>query len=59
MAPTLRPKKQLGGILLLDADDLNHSAELMSKQPGIRVATFEIRPLDEEATVTVNTSENL
>jgi hypothetical protein len=31
----------------------------MSKHPGIRVATFEIRPLDEEATASVNTAENL
>jgi hypothetical protein len=51
-------KEQLGGILLLDADDLNHAAELMSKHPGIRVATFEIRPLDEEATANVNTAVN-
>ena len=42
-------RKQLGGVLLLDAADLNQAAELMSKHPGIRVAAFEIRPLDEEA----------
>jgi hypothetical protein len=30
---------------------------LMSKHPGIRVATFEIRPLDEESTANVNTAE--
>jgi hypothetical protein len=46
-------------ILLLDAGDLNHAAELMSKHPGIRVADFEIRPLDEEATAGVNTAANL
>ena len=57
--PYAETKEQLGGILLLDADDLNHAAELMSKHPGIRVAIFESRPLDEEATVAVNTSENL
>src|SRR5688572_9878896 len=49
--PYAETKEQLAGILLLDADDLNHAAQLMSKHPGIRVATFEIRPLDEEATV--------
>ena len=57
--PYAETKEQLGGILLLDADDLNHAAELMSKHPGIRVAAFEIRPLDEEATASVNTTENL
>jgi hypothetical protein len=56
--PYAETKEQLGGILLLDADDLNHAAELMSKHPGIRVAAFEIRPLDEEATGSVNTAEN-
>jgi hypothetical protein len=29
----------------------------MSKHPGIRVATFEIRPLDEESTAKVNSAE--
>jgi hypothetical protein len=57
--PYAESKEQLGGILLLDADDLNHAVELMSKHPGIRVATLEIRPLDEEATANVNTAENL
>jgi hypothetical protein len=56
--PYAETKEQLGGILLLDANDPNHAAELMSKHPGIRVATFEIRPLDEEATASVNTADN-
>jgi len=48
--PYAETKEQIGGILLLDANDLHHAIELMSKHPGIRVATFEIRPLDEEST---------
>ena len=52
--PYAETKEQIGGILLLDANDLNHATELMSKHPGIRVATFEIRPLDEESTAKVN-----
>lgn len=56
--PYAETKEQLGGILLLDADDLNHAAELMAKHPGIRFADFEIRPLDEDATASVNTAEN-
>jgi hypothetical protein len=57
--PYAETKEQLGGLLLLDAGDLNHATELMSKHPGIRVAAFEIRPLDEEAIARVNTAENL
>jgi hypothetical protein len=57
--PYAETKEQIGGIVLLDANDLNHATELMSKHPGIRVATFEIRPLDEEATAKVNPAENL
>jgi multimeric flavodoxin WrbA len=48
----------LAQAVLLAADDLNHATELMSKHRGIRVAVFEIRPLDEEATASVNTTEN-
>jgi len=55
--PYAETKEQIGGILLLDANDLNRATELMSKHPGIRVATFEIRPLDEESTANVNTAE--
>src|SRR5258707_11202058 len=56
--PYAEPKEQIGGILLLDANDLNHATELMSKHPGIRVATFELRALDEESTAKVNVAEN-
>jgi hypothetical protein len=55
--PYAETKEQIGGILLLDAHDLNHATELMSKHPGIRVATFEIRPVDEESTAKVNSTK--
>ena len=55
--PFAETKEQIGGILLLDAHDLNQATELMSKHPGIRVATFEIRALDEESTAKVNPAE--
>jgi hypothetical protein len=43
--PFAETKEQLGGILLLEADDLNHAVELMSKHPGMKMgSTFEIRP---------------
>ena len=56
--PFAETKEQIGGILLLDANDLNHATELMSKHPGIRIATFEIRALDEKSTANVNTVTN-
>lgn len=45
--PFAETKEQLGGILLLEARDLNHAIQLMSKHPGMRISTFEIRPADE------------
>lgn len=45
--PYAETKEQLGGILLLEARDLNHAIELMSKHPGVKVGPFEIRPADE------------
>ena len=52
--PFAETKEQIGGILLLEAHDLNQATELMAKHPGIRVATFEIRALDEESMAKVN-----
>ncbi|WP_164102844.1 YciI family protein [Candidatus Laterigemmans baculatus] len=46
--PYAETKEQIGGILLLEARDLNHAVALMSKHPGIKVGPFEIRPADEE-----------
>ena len=49
--PYAETKEQLGGILLLEARDLIHAIELMSKHPGVRLGgPFEIRPSD--ATIT-------
>lgn len=45
--PYAETKEILGGILLLEANDLNHAISLMSKHPGVRVGPFEIRPADE------------
>ena len=42
--PFIETKEQLGGILLLDARDMAHAVELMSKHPGVRGGPFEIRP---------------
>lgn len=37
-------KEQLGGILILEARDLAHAVQLMSKHPGVKAGPFEIRP---------------
>jgi hypothetical protein len=46
--PFAETKEMLGGILLLEARDLNHAIALMSKHPGVRMGPFEIRPANEE-----------
>jgi hypothetical protein len=45
--PFTETKEVLGGILLLEARDMNHAIALMSKHPGVRMGPFEIRPADE------------
>jgi hypothetical protein len=42
--PYAETKEVLGGILILEATDLNHAIQLMSKHPGVRGGPFEIRP---------------
>ena len=46
--PYAETKEQIGGILILEADNMEHAVELMSKHPGVRVGPFEIRPADEQ-----------
>ncbi|MGH9867243.1 MAG: YciI family protein [Candidatus Polarisedimenticolia bacterium] len=54
--PYAETKEQIGGILVLEARDLDHAVELMSRHPGVRLGgPFEIRPSDEEFTALVNT----
>ena len=45
--PFAETKEQLGGLLVLEARDMDHAVELMSRHPGVRVGPFEIRPIDE------------
>lgn len=45
--PFAETKEQLGGIMVLEAKDLNHAIQLMSKHPSIRLGgCFEVRPTD-------------
>jgi hypothetical protein len=42
--PYAETKEQIGGILVLEARDLAHAIELMSRHPGVKAGPFEIRP---------------
>ena len=42
--PYAETKEQLGGILVLEARDLNHAIQLISQHPGVKYSSFEIRP---------------
>ena len=43
--PYVKTKEQLGGILVLEARDMNHALQLMSQHPAVKYGSiFEIRP---------------
>ena len=42
--PYAETKEQLGGIMILEARDLNHAVDLISKHPGAKFGPWEIRP---------------
>jgi len=42
--PFAETREQLGGILILEARDLNHAVELISKHPSTKFGPWEIRP---------------
>ena len=43
--PYAETKEQLGGILVLEARDMNHAVQLMSQHPALKYGNiFEIRP---------------
>ncbi len=46
--PYAETREILGGILMLEARDLNHAISLMSNHPGVKMGPFEIRPAAEE-----------
>ena len=54
--PYAETKEQLGGILVLEARDLNHAAQLMAQHPALKYGNiFEIRPAA-DMTETINDS---
>jgi hypothetical protein len=42
--PYAETKEQLGGILVLEARDLNHAIQLISQHSGVKCGPFEIHP---------------
>ena len=45
--PFCQSREQLGGILVLEAKDLNHAIQLMSRLPCMQMGgCLEIRPID-------------
>ncbi|HLJ93573.1 MAG TPA: YciI family protein [Gemmataceae bacterium] len=46
--PYAETKEQLGGILFLEARDLDQAIQRMAQHPGVRTGGFEIRPANEE-----------
>jgi hypothetical protein len=42
--PFIESKEVIGGILILEARDMDHAIQLMSKHPGVKAGPFEIRP---------------
>lgn len=42
--PYAETKEQIGGILILEARDMNHAIQIMSQHPGVKAGPFEIRP---------------
>jgi hypothetical protein len=46
--PFAETKEQLGGLMILEANDLNHAIQLMSKMPCMSMGgSIEIRPINE------------
>src|ERR1700760_2726025 len=50
--PYAETKEQLGGLLILEARDMNHAVQLMSQHPALTYGnTFEIRPVGDMSDV--------
>jgi hypothetical protein len=55
--PYAETKEQVGGILFLEARDLNHAIQLMSKHPGVQIGPFEIRPVADMSEMTYQSEQ--
>ena len=43
--PYAESKEQIGGLLILEAQDLSEAVRLISNHPGLKAGPFEIRPV--------------
>ncbi len=55
--PYAETKEQVGGILILEARDLNHAIRLMSEHPGVKIGPFEIRPIADLSAMVAESQE--
>ena len=54
--PYVETKELLGGLLIVEARDLNHAVQLISNHPGVKMGRWEIRPA-QDLTPMVTASE--
>ena len=45
--PYAETKELLGGLLTIEARDLNHAIQLISNHPGVKMGSWEIRPVQD------------
>jgi hypothetical protein len=45
--PYAETKELLGGLLILEATDINHAIQLISNHPGIKMGPWEVRPAED------------
>jgi hypothetical protein len=46
--PFAETKEQLGGLFLIDAEDLSEAIQIASQWPSARLGSIEVRPTEEE-----------
>ncbi len=47
--PFLESKEVLGGLMIIEARDLNQAIQVISNHPGVKMGTWEIRPVEDLA----------
>ncbi len=45
--PFLESKEVLGGLLIIEARDLNQAIQVISNHPGVKIGAWEIRPVED------------
>jgi hypothetical protein len=45
--PFAESKEVLGGLLIIEAQNLNHAIQLISNHPAVKMGTWEIRPAED------------